>query len=57
MLQTASGTEHARARQVTTIEDLREVWEFAERSPYVQGLLKVTGAHLIPSCFSGSNLV
>jgi deazaflavin-dependent oxidoreductase (nitroreductase family) len=42
-LQTAWGTEHARARRLTTIEDLEAAWEVAENSPIIRGVLKLTG--------------
>lgn len=42
-LQTACGTERARARRLTTIEDLRGAWEVAEDSPIIRGFMKQTG--------------
>jgi hypothetical protein len=42
-IQTAWGTERVCARRITTIEDLREVWEVAEHSPIIQGVIKLTG--------------
>lgn len=42
-LQTACGTERARARRLTTIEDLRGGWEVAEHSPIIRGFMKQTG--------------
>ena len=42
-LQTASGTERARARRITTIEDLEATWVVAEKNPILQGIVKLTG--------------
>jgi len=42
-LQTAWGTERARAQRLTTMEDLRGAWEVAEHSPIIRGILKLTG--------------
>ena len=40
-IQTAWGTEHARARRITTIEDLRGAWEVAEQSSIIRGIVLV----------------
>ncbi len=42
-LQTACGTERARVRRLTSIEDLRGDWEVAEHSPIIRGFMKQTG--------------
>ncbi|MGQ9910355.1 MAG: nitroreductase family deazaflavin-dependent oxidoreductase [Candidatus Flexifilum sp.] len=45
-IQTADGVEHVRARRLVTDAEYHEAWDFAERSPFMRAVMKLTGAKL-----------
>ncbi|NWG17991.1 MAG: nitroreductase family deazaflavin-dependent oxidoreductase [Chloroflexi bacterium] len=50
-IQTASGTERVYARRLTEDAEYAEAWDFAESSPFMQVVMRLTGTSLTRESF------